>query len=134
VLTERLIGEAATAPSAPSHKSKKAQQAANAAANKAAADAAAAEAAAQADVITITIPSLPDKEIALGPVRHRLCEPLLKGKQAGGETVWEGIGRAVESASLSVLEKMAIWEGIGVVGELARVKCGSLDAELRTFC
>jgi hypothetical protein len=37
--------------------------------------------------------------------------------------VWEGMGRAVESASLSVGERMAVWEAVGVVGEVARIKC-----------
>ena len=84
-------------------------------------NAAAAEAA--ADVITINIPSLPEKDILLGPVRHRLCEPLLRGKVAGGDTVWEGIGRAVDNASLSLAERMQVWDGVGVIGELARIKC-----------
>lgn len=124
LLTSRLIGEPAPVAAAQSHKSKKAQQTATTAATKAAADAVAAESEpVQADVITVTIPSLPGKEISLGPVRHRLCEPLLKGKTPGGDTVWEGMGRAVESASLSVGERMAVWEAVGVVGEVARIKC-----------
>lgn len=75
------------------------------------------------DAIVVTIPSLPGKEIQLGPVRHRICEPLFKGKSAGGDTLHEAVGRAVENASLSIGEKLAIWEGIGVIGEVAKIKC-----------
>ena len=111
------------AAAAASHKSKKtAAAAATAAANKAAADAVAA---AQADIISINIPSLPEKEIVVGQVRHRLCEPLLKGtERSGGDTVWEGMGRAVGGPTMSPGDRMAVWEGVGVVGELARIKCG----------
>lgn len=129
-----MIGDTA-APVAQSHKNKKVLSgaAANAAANKAAAEAAATAAATtaqvDADVIIINIPSLPEKDIAVGPVRHRLCEPLFKGtKQSGGDTVWEAIGRAVDGPTMSPADKMSAWEGIGVVGELARIKC-----ELRSF-
>jgi hypothetical protein len=66
---------------------------------------------------------MPDKEISLGPVRHRLCEPLFKGKGKGGESIWEGVGRAVESGTLRDWEKKAVWEGIGIVGELAKFRC-----------
>lgn len=123
----RLLGDTGPAASAnTSHKSKKQQQQAQAAASKAAADAAAAEALAAAnDVIALTLPSLPGKEIQLGAVRHRLCEPLLLGKERGGDTVWEGIGRAVGNSSLSNGERMDVWEGLGVVGEVARVRCES---------
>jgi actin-related protein 9 len=116
----RLVGDAPTA--AASHKKKStAAAAATAAANKAAADAVAAAA---ADVITINIPSLPEKEITVGQVRHRLCEPLLRGKN-GGDTVWEGMGRAISNATMSPADKMAVWEGVVVVGETARIKCES---------
>ena len=127
-LMSRLVGDAAPAPSAASHKSKKQQsalavrEAADAAAVQAASDAAA-----QADFISLTIPSLLEKEIPLGPVRHRLLEPLLVGKGVGRESVWEGMGRAVESSPLSYVERIAIWEGIGVVGEAARIKCEALS-------
>ena len=80
---------------------------------------------ADSDAITITIPSLPGKELLLGPVRHRLCEPIFNGLRPGGDTVWEGMGRAVDGLALSQAERMAIWEGVGVVGSLARIKCGS---------
>jgi hypothetical protein len=114
VADNRLVGDAPAA--AASHKKKStAAAAATAAANKAAADAVAAAA---ADVITINIPSLPEKEITVGQVRHRLCEPLLRGKN-GGDTVWEGMGRAISNATMSPAEKMAVWEGVVVVGETA---------------
>ncbi|WWC61897.1 uncharacterized protein I303_104483 [Kwoniella dejecticola CBS 10117] len=126
-VAKKLVGD--NAPPAPnhSHKSKKQQAAIAAAAAKtaqAAADAAAAAAAAPQpiDAIVINIPSLPGKEIQLGPVRHRLCETLLFGKEPGGDTVWEGVGRALENASLSLGEKLSLWDGVGVVGEIARIK------------
>lgn len=101
-----------------SHKSKKQQaQIAAAAASKAKADAEAAEA---ADVITVTIPSLPEKEIVVGSVRHRLAEPLLLGKTPTGDNIWETIGRAVGSSSLNVSERIAIWDGVAVIGDMAR--------------
>lgn len=118
-----MVGDAgppglAGAAAAASHKKK---TAAIAAANKAAADAAAA---AQADVITINIPSLPEKEITVGPIRHRLCEPLLRGnRRSGGDTVSEAMGRAVSGATMSIGDRMTVWEGLGIVGELARIKC-----------
>ncbi|WWD17038.1 hypothetical protein CI109_101475 [Kwoniella shandongensis] len=115
-VAKKLVGDNAPPPAAHSHKSKKQQAQAQAAAVKSAADAAA------ADTIVINIPSLPEKEISLGPVRHRLCDPLLFGKTPGGDTVWEAVGRAVENASLSVNERLGLWEGVGVVGELARIK------------
>lgn len=96
---------------------KKAQAASALAANKAAA------AAAAADIISITIPSLPGKEVTIGPVRHRLCEPLLRGKTRGGETVWEGMGRALDGATVSVAERMLAWEAVGVIGEVSSIKC-----------
>ena len=111
-------------PASASHKSKKQQAAAAAAAaSKAAADADAAAAALAADVIAVTIPSLPEKEINVGPVRHRICEPLLAGKTPGGDTVWEALGRAVENASLTVPERLFIWDSIAVIGDIARFKC-----------
>jgi actin-related protein 9 len=115
----RLVGDAPAA--AASHKKKStAAAAATAAANKAAADAVAAAA---ADVIAINIPSLPEKEVTVGQVRHRLCEPLLRGKGGSGDTVWEGMGRAISNATMSPADKMAVWEGVVVVGETARIKC-----------
>lgn len=60
----------------------------------------------------------------MGQVRHRLCEPLLKGtERSGGDTVWEGMGRAVRGPTMSPGDRMAVWEGVGIVGELARIKC-----------
>jgi actin-related protein 9 len=106
-----------SAPQPASHKSKKAQADSAAAANKAAA------AAAAADVISINIPSLPGKEITIGPARHRICEPLLRGKTKGGETVWEGMGRALDGPTVSVAERMLAWEAVGVIGEVSRIKC-----------
>jgi actin-related protein 9 len=125
-----LVGDNAPA-AAQSHKNKKALSgaAANAAANKAAAEAAATAAAtaqAEADVIIINIPSFPEKDIAVGPVRHRLCEPLFKGNgRSGGDSVWEAMGRAVDGPTMSPADKMSVWEGVGVVGELAKIKCES---------
>lgn len=104
----------------PSHKSKKALAAAAAAASKAEADAAAAAEA--ADVITVTIPSLPEKEIIVGSVRHRLAEPLLFGTKKGGDTVWEAVGRAIEHEGLNTWERLTIWDAIGVIGNMARFK------------
>ena len=129
-LIQRLVGDTPQIPTATSHKSKKQQ---SVIAAKAAADAAAAEAAVQADVIALGIPSLPIKEIALGPVRHRLLEPLLVGKGRGGESVWEGMGRAMESPSLNSSERMAIWEGVGVVGEIARIRGKQIGNRTGTY-
>lgn len=127
MLIHRLVGDGPQIPTATSHKSKKQQ---SAIAAKAAADAAAAEAAVQADIITLSIPSLPAKEIALGPVRHRLLEPVLAGKVQGGESVWEGMGRAIESSSLNSAERMAIWDGVGVIGEVARIRCEQIGKRI----
>lgn len=121
----RLIEDAQPQQANTSHKSKKqlaaiaanAAKAATDAASKAAAEAAAAIA---ADVIVITIPSFPEKEITLGQVRHRIADPLLKGIN---ETLPEAMGRAVASEGLSVGERMAVWEGVAVVGEMAKFKC-----------
>jgi len=33
------------------------------------------------------------------------------------------MGRAVSNATMSPAEKMAVWEGVVVVGETARIKC-----------
>lgn len=116
-----MIGE--TTQQAASHKSKKqlaaASKAATDAANKAAADAVAVAA---GDIIVFSIASFPDKEITLGPVRHRLAEPLFKGV-AGGDTIWEGMGRAVESEGLSTIERVSVWEGVAVTGEMAKFRC-----------
>ncbi|WVQ99706.1 hypothetical protein IAU59_006847 [Kwoniella sp. CBS 9459] len=124
-VAKKLVGDNAP-PANPSHKSKKQQAQAAAAAAKSAAAAAEAAALAAAsapvDAIVINIPSLPGKEIQLGPIRHRLCEPLFNGKVPGGDTVWEGVGRALENASLSLGEKLSLWENVGVVGQMARVK------------
>ena len=100
------MGDVAAPP--PTHKKKTAQSAA--------------AAAAAADVISISIPAFSDKSITVGPVRHKLCNPLLKGLD-GQESLWEGIGRAIESPSLTAPERMAAWDGIGVVGEIARISC-----------
>ncbi|TXT09007.1 hypothetical protein VHUM_02481 [Vanrija humicola] len=123
-VAKKLTADAVPQPAASnSHKSKKQQaQAAAAAASKASAAADAAAAAIANDFIAVTIPSLPDKEIAVGPVRHRLCEPLLLGKTPGGDTVWEAVGRAVESSPLTIFERLQIWDGIAVVGDIARFK------------
>lgn len=121
-LTCRLTADVVPPPQiANSHKSKKQQaQMAAAAASKAQA---AADAAAAADVISVTIPSLPEKEITVGGVRHRLAEPLLKGKTPGGDTVWEAVGRAMESSALNGADRVNVWEGLTVVGDMARFKC-----------
>nr|ODO04059.1 RNA polymerase II transcription factor [Cryptococcus depauperatus CBS 7855] len=121
-VAKKLVGDNAPVTTTHSHKNKRQQAQALAAANKAAA--AAVEAAQQslADTIVINIPSLPEKEIQLGPVRHRICEPLLKGTKPGGDTVWEAAGRAVENASLSIGEKLSLWDGVCVIGETARIK------------
>ena len=74
------------------------------------------------DVISITIPTFPEKSISLGPVRHRFCEPLLRSED-GSETLWEGIGRAVQGPSLSMAERVSVWEGVGMVGDMARIGC-----------
>lgn len=119
-LTADAVPQAAAAAS---HKSKKAQaQAVASAVSKAAAAADAAAAAVLADVIAVTIPSLPEKEINVGAVRHRLAEPLLLGKTPGGDTVWEALGRAVESSSLNLVERLAIWDNVAVTGDMARFK------------
>ncbi|EKC98993.1 RNA polymerase II transcription factor [Trichosporon asahii var. asahii CBS 8904] len=76
-----------------------------------------------ADVIVVTIPSLPEKEITVGSVRHRLAEPLLFGTKKGGDTVWEAIGRAIEHEGLNTWERLTIWGSIGVIGNMARFKC-----------
>ncbi|KAK4685022.1 actin-related protein 9, partial [Tremellales sp. Uapishka_1] len=123
-VAKKLANDTMPPPTNTSHKSKKQQAAATAAANAAAA-------AVLADVISINIPSFPEKEINLGPVRHRLAEPLLRGKTTGSETVWEAMGRAVESPSLGLAERMAIWEGVGIVGDLVRFK--SLPRALITY-
>lgn len=112
-------------------KAKKAQQATDKA-NKAAASAAAAAEA--ADVVLLKIPSLPEKEIPLGSVRHQLCEPLFAGRGTG-ESLWEGVGRALEGPSLSLAEKSAVLDAVGVVGEVARIpcKCGTYDFDHLTL-
>ena len=123
----RLVGDAVPTQAASSHKSKKQQAVAAAvAATKAAADAVV-----SADMIVISIPSFPEKEIQLGPVRHRLLEPLFVGRTPGGESVWEGMGRAVESVNITSAERIAIWEGVGVVGEVARIKCTSCLPQIK---
>lgn len=33
------------------------------------------------------------------------------------------MGRALEVATISIGERLGIWEGVGVTGEIARVKC-----------
>lgn len=124
ILTHRLVEEAQPAQNT-SHRSKKQQAAATAAAAKSAADAATraaadAAAAAAADVIVFSIPSFPEKEITLGQVRHRLLEPLF---HRAGESVQEAVARAAANVSLSVSERVGVWEGLGVVGEIARFKC-----------
>lgn len=127
VLTVRLTADVVPQAQAnPSHKSKK-QLAAMAAAAASKAQAAA-DAAAAADVIVVTIPSLPEKEITVGAVRHRLAEPLLKGKTPGGDTVWEAVGRAMESSALNPAERMLAWESMAVIGDMARFKCTSTGA------
>ncbi len=112
-----------------SHKSKK-QQAQMLAAAQSKAQAAA-DAAIAADVISVTIPSLPEKEVVVGQVRHRLAEPLLLGKTRGGDTVWEAIGRAVESSALNGFERVAVWDGLAVIGDMARFK--SLPIAVATY-
>lgn len=129
MLTRRLIGDVPAQQSA-SHRSKKQIAAMQAAATKAASDAATkaaadAASAAAADIIVINIPSFPDKEIVVGPVRHRLAEPLFRGKQ-GGDTLWEGMGRALDSEGLSTAERIAAWDAVAVTGEMAKFKCESL--------
>ncbi|RXK39886.1 hypothetical protein M231_02820 [Tremella mesenterica] len=124
-VARKLVGD--TSGPSHSHKSKKQQaaiaQAAQAAATKAAAEAQlAAEQAAALDFISLTIPSIPDKEISLGSVRHKICEPLLHSVDIGSETIWEGMGRAVNSPGLSMKERVDVWEAVGVVGDMARIK------------
>lgn len=66
--------------------------------------------------------------MTLGSIRHRLAEPLFRGRD-GGETLWEGMGRAVEHEGLSTAERMSVWEAVAVTGEMARFKCGSKACE-----
>lgn len=125
-LTPHRLVEEAQPQQATSHRSKKQQAAAAASAARTAADAASraaadAAAAAAADVIVFSIPSFPEKEISLGQVRHRLVEPLF---HRVGESVQEVVARAAGSAALNGVERVAVWDGLGVVGEIARFKCG----------
>ena len=62
-----------------------------------------------------------EKEIKLGGVKNRLCEPLFNGVQ-GGESVWEAMGRAVEGLGS---EGLQVWEAVGIVGDLARISSES---------
>lgn len=120
----RLIGET-PAQTAASHRSKKQQAAATKAATDAAGKAAAdAARIAATDNIVFSIPSFPDKEITLGPVRHKLAEPLFRGV-GGGDTVMEGVGRALASEGLSTGERVAVWEGVAATGEIAKFRCKS---------
>ncbi|GMK55218.1 hypothetical protein CspeluHIS016_0202740 [Cutaneotrichosporon spelunceum] len=129
-IAKKLTADVAPPPQiANSHKSKK-QQAQMLAAAQSKAQAAA-DAAIAADIITVTIPSLPEKEIVVGQVRHRLAEPLLQGKARGGDTVWEAIGRAVENSALNGYERVAVWEGLAIVGDMARFK--SLPIAIATY-
>lgn len=61
--------------------------------------------------------AMEEKEVKLGGVKNRLCEPLFMGMN-GGESVWEAMGRAVEGLGA---EGLQIWEAVGVVGDLARI-------------
>lgn len=36
----------------------------------------------------------------------------------------------MENASLSTGEKLAVWEGVGVIGEVAKIKCKSAHHRL----
>lgn len=117
-LTCSLVGDPPTA--ANPNKSKKSQAAQVAAQQKATAQAVqaaqAAQAAADADVVLVTLPSL-GKEVKVGTVRNRLVEPLFRGVD-GGESVVEAMGRAIARAGV---EGQAIWDGVGVVGDLAGI-------------
>ncbi|KAL7418579.1 Actin-like protein arp9 [Cryptotrichosporon argae] len=118
-VAKKLVGDAVPQPQT---KSKKVSATARAAA--AAADAAA------ADIVAVTVPSL-GKEVNVGRVRHRLLDPLLKGIGAGGDTVWEGVGRAVDHPCLSVPEKISVYDAIAVTGELAHIR--SFQTALITY-
>ncbi|ORY26139.1 putative RNA polymerase II transcription factor [Naematelia encephala] len=80
-----------------------------------------------ADVVAITLPS---RQVQVGPVRHRLCEPLLEGK-AGGESVAEGMARALDSPTISLSERLAVYEGVAVIGDIAKVR--SFGQALMTY-
>lgn len=124
---ERALIEAKAA-NAKSHKSA-ARQAEDA--KKKAAAAAADGAAADADVVLIEFEG---REFYLGRVRNKFCEPLFEPMLlAGLEGGLEGLGKpsemvavqeAVQSSIGTVFgrEKLALWEGVVVVGELARIK------------
>jgi hypothetical protein len=67
--------------------------------------------------VLVTLPSL-GKEVKVGTVRNRLVEPLFRGVN-GGESVVEAMSRA---ASRAGVEGLGIWDGLGVVGDLAGIR------------
>ena len=126
---ERALIEAKAA-NAKSHKSA-ARQAEDA--KKKAAAAAADGAAADADVVLVEFEG---REFYLGRVRNKFCEPLFEPTLLAGLEGLEGLEKpsemvavqeAVQSSIGTVFgrEKLALWEGVVVVGELARIKSES---------
>jgi actin-related protein 9 len=111
--------------SAKSKKSIKEQQAAiaAAAAQKAADEAAAAKAERERalDLVTCKIPALGDRQITVGPIRHRACEPLMVGKPEGGRTIPEAMAMAAES--VEAVNRQQVWDGLVFCGELAEIPC-----------
>lgn len=128
---ERALIEARAAKS---HKSA-ARQAEDA--KKRAAAAAADGAAAEADIALVEFEG---REIYVGRARHRFCEPLFNPSVLKGipgieaeqvhetMTVAEGVERAI--GSVIGPERLALWEGVVVVGEMARIKSESLKLSL----
>lgn len=51
---------------------------------------------------------------------------MFNGKFVGGDILYEVVGRVVENVSFSIGEKFVVWEGVGVIGEVVKIKCKSV--------
>jgi hypothetical protein len=69
----------------------------------------------------VNIPSLGGKEIVVGPIRHRSCEPLVVPSEKGGRTVQEGIAMAM--MGVEGIYRQQVLDGVVFCGEMAEIHC-----------
>lgn len=69
----------------------------------------------------MAIPSLGGKEIVVGPIRHRACEPLVIPSEEGGRTVQEDMAMAM--MGVEGIYRQQVLDGVVFCGEMAEIPC-----------
>lgn len=75
--------------------------------------------------------SVRGRDVGIGPIRHRACEPLYRAFDSlpygNGRTVQEGMASA--AGAIDVRDRQSVWDGVVFTGDLAKIPC-ELDCRI----